>query len=1482
MEIVTRILIVEDSPADAELNIHEALKVLDSCEFETVETEPDFLEKLNSFKPDLILSDYSMPVFDGLTALSLALKHAADIPVIIVTGSVNEDTAVECMQAGASNYVIKQHIKRLGPAIIHALSEGKKNLEHKKAQEALMESELRYRSLFNLSPIGIFVQDENNIIIDVNENYCIISGYNKDELIGNHISLIVPENDVNNITTNTRRIFKGEQLRLEVESRKKDGTAISLELTESMVTLPNGTKGIMTISNDITERKNAEGIIKRQAEFQQRLMDAIPIPVFYKDKNGIYQDCNKAFETFLGQERKNIKGKSVFDIHKQKLAEIYFNADNELINSGGIQEYESLVKGADGKLHDIIFRKATYAGPDGEIAGLIGSMNDISERKVIERSLSQKNRHLQLLSQYAIKLTDMPEDGDVATLLVDKVKIITGAVFAAFSEFDPGDKTLITKHVSADQKILNALVKLAGKKILNVKSPVSEENYRHMLSNDSSSFNSITEMTFGAVPQFIDNNIKRLSGITRYFGISFNLGDELFGTLSFGLKKDQPDPDIEVLSSIARLTSLTLRRKRAEEELKEREERLRKIVNSSQDAMIIMDDTGNINLWNHSAEILFGYQSKDVIGKNLQKLIIPEQFHENFSHDIKAFINAEKDPATGKMLEMEFLRKNGEKFPAETAFSAIKINNSWFSVFSVRDITERKKAEINFIRSETRYHELFDAYKDGIAVISIEPTNEVSSFLELNNAAAAMLGYSRQEMMQIPLYALEVGYNEHIMIQRRTELEQKSSSNFETQFIHKSGRLVPVEVSVSIINYTGRPALLNIVKDISDRTFREKLQKMQYNIANSVINANSLSELYEAVRIELASLIDTRNFFIAFLNQDSGMLNAPFEKEEKDSVNEWPADKSLTGLVISRQKPILLNRDQISGMAKSGEITIIGTRSEKWLGVPLFNGKKAIGAMVVQSYDNPDAYNQDSVYILELAAHELSSYIGRKEAEQNALKLSKAIEQNPVSIVITDKNGKIEYTNPKFSQVTGYSRIEALSNNPNILKSGYHTEAFYKNLWDTITSGNDWSGEIKNKKKDGTFYWENAIISPILNETGTITHFVAVKEDISEKKVFLEELKIAKEKAEESDRLKTAFLQNISHEIRTPLNGILGFSELLVQDWATPEEKTEYNEAIQISGKRLIEIVSNVLDISIIETGQVILNPEKFKLNSLFQNLYNFFHSQALQKGLQLKYELGCDGDHCLITADQSRINQVMTNLLNNAIKYTKRGGIIFSYKIVKNEVIFNVCDTGIGIDISHHQRIFTRFYQAEHSSARSYEGAGLGLSISHGLVSAMGGKIWFESEAGNGSSFSFSIPISEIIEQQEVIIPAEIVVSETDIILIADDDNTSYMLLATTLKKRNIKIMHAITGIEAVDMVKQYDNIRLILMDVKMPEMDGLEATRIIKMLKPDLPIIMQTAYAFSDDIAEAYAAGCSDYLSKPIATEKLNHIYDKYLGAE
>jgi PAS domain S-box-containing protein len=483
--------------------------------------------------------------------------------------------------------------------------------------------------------------------------------------------------------------------------------------------------------------------------------------------------------------------------------------------------------------------------------------------------------------------------------------------------------------------------------------------------------------------------------------------------------------------------------------------------------------------------------------------------------------------------------------------------------------------------------------------------------------------------------------------------------------------------------------------------------------------------------------------------------------------------------------------------------------------------------------------------------------------------------------MITANNGTIQYVNPKFCEMSGYSLEEVIGKNPSIVKSGYHDAPFYADLWNTIKSGKNWYGDLRNRRKDGTLYWESMIISPLVDPNGNVMNFIAVREDVTGKKQMIEDLKNAKEKAEESDRLKTAFLQNISHEIRTPLNGILGFSELLIQDWTTPEDRVEYNDAIQHSGKRLMEIVSNILDISIIEAGQVVLAPEKFNVNNFIIELYNFYQGQASRRNLNMRYEFGLPNAFADITADTTRLYQVMNNLLNNALKFTNSGEIVFGYKVDKESLVFFVKDTGIGISDEHLSRIFDRFYQVEQSSTRNYEGAGLGLAISEGLVLAMGGKIWMESEKDKGTTFYFTMPVGDLAADTAADSTDE-TPRESEVILIAEDDDTSYRLLLTSLKKFGVVTLRAYNGEEAVDLVKKHQQISLILMDIKMPVMDGLEATKLIKQIRPELPIIAQSAYAFNEDIEKAREAGCDEHLSKPILAAKLNKLLVKYLNRQ
>jgi PAS domain S-box-containing protein len=504
-----------------------------------------------------------------------------------------------------------------------------------------------------------------------------------------------------------------------------------------------------------------------------------------------------------------------------------------------------------------------------------------------------------------------------------------------------------------------------------------------------------------------------------------------------------------------------------------------------------------------------------------------------------------------------------------------------------------------------------------------------------------------------------------------------------------------------------------------------------------------------------------------------------------------------------------------------------------------------------------------------------------RKTETQLRKLSRAVEQSPNIIFITDTDGKIEYANPSTHKLTGYTLEDLIGQNPRIFSSGKTPREEYVRLWELIKSGNDWNGEFLNKKKNGELYWESANISPILNEKGEITNFLALKEDITEEKKIMLELISAKEHAEESDRLKSAFLANISHEIRTPMNGILGFAELLKTPELSSDIQDGYIRIIEQSGNRMLNIINDIVDISKIESGQMKTHIQDTNVNQLLNDLQVFFTPEAEKKGLSLSFATALPDEESNIQTDHTKLTQIFTNLIKNALKFTKTGSIEFGYGSTAVEtrhalslptLTFFVKDTGAGIPADQTEMIFERFRQGSVSLTRAYEGAGLGLSISKAFIELLGGKIWVKSEPGKGSVFYFNLPYSKKTIASSEIEPINLEPRlRSTHILIAEDDESSMKFIRTILGHEDFILYEASNGIEAVDSVRNNPAIDLVLMDMKMPEMDGIEATRQIKSLRPELPVIAQTAYTFAENEEKIRLAGCDDYLSKPIKRQVL-----------
>ncbi|MBI5526796.1 MAG: PAS domain S-box protein, partial [Deltaproteobacteria bacterium] len=370
----------------------------------------------------------------------------------------------------------------------------------------------------------------------------------------------------------------------------------------------------------------------------------------------------------------------------------------------------------------------------------------------------------------------------------------------------------------------------------------------------------------------------------------------------------------------------------------------------------------------------------------------------------------------------------------------------------------------------------------------------------------------------------------------------------------------------------------------------------------------------------------------------------------------------------------------------------------------------------------------------------------RRRVEQTVAqlqRLTRAIEQSPVSVVITDPEGRIEYANPHFTTVTGYTAAEAVGQNPRILQvKGVYPPDFYDNLWRTIKAGETWRGEFCNKKKSGEIYYESASISPVRNEAGQITHYVAVKEDITGRKRANEELQRAKEAAEAANRAKSTFLANMSHEIRTPMNAILGFSQLMQRDTGLTPGQREHLTTINRAGGHLLALINDVLEMSKIEAGRTTLNPATFDLHGLLDDLGKMFRMRAEHKGLAFELTLARDVPRLVVT-DQGKLRQALTNLLGNAVKFTESGvvGVRATARPAPGgaRLVFEVHDTGPGISAGEIGNLFKYFSQTS-TGAKAEGGTGLGLAISREFALLMGGDITVTSAPGKGSAFRMEI----------------------------------------------------------------------------------------------------------------------------------------------
>jgi PAS domain S-box-containing protein len=724
-------------------------------------------------------------------------------------------------------------------------------------------------------------------------------------------------------------------------------------------------------------------------------------------------------------------------------------------------------------------------------------------------------------------------------------------------------------------------------------------------------------------------------------------------------------------------------------------------------------------------------------------------------------------------------------------------------------------------------------------------------FINVNESAIQHYGYSKDEFLTLKLTDIIVEDTSISMDENEWLTGIRAGKTNEYLHTMKNGNIISVEVNAHIVhlNDSEDNIILEVLQDITLR------KNVEAKIEESEQRFKTLAKISPVAIFRTNSRGE-----LTYMNENWTEMTGIFA-EIAFGRKWWDGlpiqDKNL---IEQRWKRSV----QVSNSFES-EFELLNPKSKvKWVLAGLVN---------ISSVDE-----------------KVMGYVGTltditrmKMFEGNFRKLYYSVEQSPVSIVITDTKGNIEFVNPAVLKTTGYSKDELMGNNPSVLKSGYQDKVFYKNLWDTISSGKIWQGELNNKRKDGTNYWEHASISPVFNERKEITNYVAVKEDITAKKSLYEELVKAKNDALESSRIKTNFLTKINHELRTPLVGIIGCSHS-VFDEAENSRVKELGKILIDESARLNNSLKSILSLSSLETEDQNPNLEIVDVSAIVKNLQKQFLKSAAIKNIS--FTTNDFIDKIYVNANNEMLNEILSNLIDNAIKFTERGSIIIYSEFADDKCIISVKDTGIGIPDDSRQIIFEPFRQAEGLTKQS-GGIGLGLTLAKKYTEVMGGKLWFETEINNGTTFHLSLNLVKESEKPViVIVPAIIPVAEKSPssnkkkLLIVEDDEINLRITQMYLRSL-FDISVAENSTVALENVAT-NKFDIILMDIGLKHgLNGMELTKILRKM-PEcaaIPIIAITAFTLAKDKEDIMNAGCSHYLAKPFVKEELLDIVKKAL---
>ena len=1194
------------------------------------------------------------------------------------------------------------------------------------AETSLRNEEENFQTLTNNLNVGVYRNTigQDGVFFEVNPAFLRIFGYrNKSELLKKNVTDLylnpVERNEFTKEITN-----KGYIRNREVRLVRKNGTNFTAAV--SAVAIKDNKDNIRFVDGiieDITIRKKAEEALSRQLHISSAMNMLNEVVI----KENVPSVILSKMVKIVGETVKLDRARIYFIDKKKNIAESLCQWENSIAKEKIRSQQTFSLETFNKSIVEIVGKRNIIESHVGAIhptfesegsADLIHNKLKIKSLLWLAFNINENGYHLLALNQVAnVRKWNKQE--------VDFLKAVTKQVTIAIIKIELVNELLLSeKIIKESEEKYRLLIENQNELVVKID---TDNCFIFVSPSYCETFGKKQEELIGhKFMPLVHKDDQKLTreAMKNLFKPPFSAYVEQRAMTKDGWRwiawndKAILDADNKVVEIIGVGRDIT-ERKAASEALVNSEESYKGLFDSTTDAIYIQDKEGKFVAVNQGAENMYGYPREYFIGKTPDFLSAPGKNDESLTAK-KFNLAIEGKPQSFNFIGID---KSGREFPKEVRLSKGVYFGQEVVVAFARDITDRLAAQESLIEKEKKYRRIFNAFPDIYFKSSTDGTVK-----EISPSVERITGYHPKEIIgqhSSIFYYSEKDWNSLSKLLDNNKTTEVN--DFDTRIKAKDGHVLDCSFTARVVfDENKNPIEIEgALRDISDRKKAEKaILESQRRLSTLMGNLQGM-----AYRCKV-----DKNWTMEFVSSGSMDLTG---YEPSEIINN--SFISFNDIIIKEDRKVVwekvqeaLNENRPFKLVyriktKEGEIKWV---SEQGIGITSGGEIVALEGFITNITE-------------------------QKLAEEEIRKLSRSVEQTPNVIIITDLNANIEYVNPRFTEITGYTACEVIGKNPRMFRSGNTPIEVYKDLWDTIKKGKEWHGEWQNRKKNGDLYWESANIFPLKDDEGKITHFIGMKEDISNRKKMDQELIKAKEKAEESDKLKSAFLANMSHEIRTPMNAILGFSQLLSENDTTESEQEHYISLIQNNGKDLMNIIDDIIDISKIEAGQLKISKSVFNLDEMLVELFDSFYESLKMKSekseLRFVYNKPENTHKIFLYSDIDRLKQVIKNLLSNAIKFTDKGIIEFGFEIRKTDnfknLVLYVKDTGVGISKSKQKMIFESFSQANDSDSKIYGGTGLGLAISKKIVEMLDGEIILESKLKVGSNFFILLPADSIVK---------------------------------------------------------------------------------------------------------------------------------------